>query len=76
MCVKKRILKFIRNEKYEKYKELKIKKYSWGWKLDQWLSITYKIEFGVFWVLIEVWIKEEIEEKGLNWFNLVKMERN
>jgi hypothetical protein len=44
-------LKFIRNEKYEKYKELKIKKIkknSWGWKLDQWLSITYKIEFGVF----------------------------
>lgn len=51
LCVKKRILKFIRNEKYEKYKELKIKKIkknSWGWKLDQWLSITYKIEFGVF----------------------------
>jgi hypothetical protein len=30
----------------------------------------------IFWVIIEVWIEKEIEENGLNWFNLAKIERN
>jgi hypothetical protein len=30
----------------------------------------------IFWVIIEVWIEKEMEENGLNWFNLAKIERN